>query len=153
MTLHPSRPRPLLRRAALAVAALALAACASDGDEPPDNPFKGPRTERELRLEADGLYKLARRSLDQADYQGALIRYGQIQKYGKERGDVGNKLGDVPYSKFAEMLGGYGEEVREASQIRPALERARASGKASLINVWIDPDAYAPGTMNQTMYK
>jgi acetolactate synthase-1/2/3 large subunit len=81
------------------------------------------------------------------------IRYGQIQKYGKERGDVGNKLGDVPYSKFAEMLGGYGEEVREASQIRPALERARASGKAALINVWIDPDAYAPGTMNQTMYK
>jgi acetolactate synthase-1/2/3 large subunit len=81
------------------------------------------------------------------------IRYGQIQKYGKERGDVGNKLGDVPYSKFAEMLGGHGEEVREASQIRPALERARASGKAALINVWIDPDAYAPGTMNQTMYK
>ena len=25
------------------------------------------------------------------------IRYGQIQKYGPERGDVGNKLGDVPY--------------------------------------------------------
>ena len=23
----------------------------------------------------------------------------------------------------------------------------------SLINVWVDPDAYAPGTMNQTMYK
>jgi acetolactate synthase-1/2/3 large subunit len=51
------------------------------------------------------------------------------------------------------MLGGYGEEVREASQIRPALERARESGKAALINVWIDPNAYAPGTMNQTMYK
>ncbi|MDX6315374.1 MAG: hypothetical protein QOF44_4838, partial [Streptomyces sp.] len=27
------------------------------------------------------------------------------------------------------------------------------SGKPSLINVWVDPDAYAPGTMNQTMYK
>lgn len=76
---HPSRPRPLLLRAALAAAALALAACASDGDEPPDNPFKGPRSERELRLEADGLYKLARQSLDQADFQGALARYGQIQ--------------------------------------------------------------------------
>jgi acetolactate synthase-1/2/3 large subunit len=81
------------------------------------------------------------------------IRYGQIQKYGPERGDVGNKLGDVPYSKFAEMLGGYGEEVREPGQIRPALERARESGKAALINVWVDPNAYAPGTMNQTMYK
>ena len=84
------------------------------------------------------------------------IRYGQVQKYGAERGNVGNKLGDVPYSKFAQMLGGYGEEVREASQIRPALDRAReaaANGQAALINVWIDPDAYAPGTMNQTMYK
>jgi acetolactate synthase-1/2/3 large subunit len=81
------------------------------------------------------------------------IRYGQIQKYGEERGDVGNKLGDVHYDKFAQMLGGYGEEVREPDQIRPALERARESGKPSLINVWIDQNAFAPGTMNQTMYK
>jgi thiamine pyrophosphate-dependent acetolactate synthase large subunit-like protein len=81
------------------------------------------------------------------------IRYGQIQKYGEERGDIGNKLGDVPYDKFAEILGGYGEEVREPSQIRPALERARESGKPALINVWIDQNAFAPGTMNQTMYK
>jgi acetolactate synthase I/II/III large subunit len=81
------------------------------------------------------------------------IRYGQIQKYGPERGDVGNKLGDVHYDRFAQMLGGYGEEVREPGQIRPALERARESGKPALINVWIDQNAFAPGTMNQTMYK
>ena len=81
------------------------------------------------------------------------IRYGQIQKYGEERGDVGNKLGDVHYDKFAQMLGGYGEEVRDPKDLRPALERARESGKPSLINVWIDPNAFAPGTMNQTMYK
>jgi acetolactate synthase-1/2/3 large subunit len=81
------------------------------------------------------------------------IRYGQIQKYGAERGDVGNKLGDVHYDLFAEMLGGYGEEVREPSQIRPALERARESGKPALINVWVDQNAFAPGTINQTMYK
>lgn len=81
------------------------------------------------------------------------IRYGQIQKYGAERGSVGNYLGDVNFEKFAEMLGGYGEAVRDPKDIRPALERARASGKPSLINVWVDPDAFAPGTMNQTMYK
>lgn len=81
------------------------------------------------------------------------IRYGQIQKYGEERGDVGNKLGDVPYDKFAEILGGYGEEVSDPDQIRPALQRARESGKPALINVWIDQNAFAPGTMNQTMYK
>jgi outer membrane protein assembly factor BamD len=60
--------------------AVVLAACASDPDNlPPTNPFKGGKSEREMRLEADGLYKLARRSLDTADYQGAIQRYDQIQ--------------------------------------------------------------------------
>jgi acetolactate synthase-1/2/3 large subunit len=84
------------------------------------------------------------------------IRAGQIMKYGKEKGDVGNYLGDVDFEKFAQMFGGYGEAVRDPKQIRPALERAResmASGKVALVNVWIDPNEYAPGTMNQTMYK
>jgi acetolactate synthase-1/2/3 large subunit len=81
------------------------------------------------------------------------IRYGQIQKYGEDRGRVGNTLGDVHYDKFAQMLGGYGEEVRDPADIGPALQRARESGLPSLINVWVDPDVYAPGTMNQTMYK
>ncbi|AIA06984.1 thiamine pyrophosphate-binding protein [Streptomyces noursei] len=81
------------------------------------------------------------------------IRYGQRAKYGAARERVGNTLGDVHYDAFARMLGGYGEEVRDPADIGPALRRARESGKPSLINVWIDPDAYAPGTMNQTMYK
>jgi acetolactate synthase-1/2/3 large subunit len=81
------------------------------------------------------------------------IRYGQEQKYGVDRGRVGNTLGDVKYDEFARMLGGHGEEVRDPKDIAPALQRARESGKPSLINVWVDPDAYAPGTMNQTMYK
>ncbi|SDI91761.1 acetolactate synthase-1/2/3 large subunit [Lentzea albidocapillata subsp. violacea] len=81
------------------------------------------------------------------------IRYGQAAKYGLERERVGNTLGDVRYDQFAKMLGGYGEEVRDPKDIAPALRRARESGKPSLINVWIDPDVYAPGTMNQTMYK
>ena len=34
------------------------------------------------------------------------IRYGQIAKYGEQRGNVGNLLGDVPFGKFGEMLGG-----------------------------------------------
>jgi acetolactate synthase-1/2/3 large subunit len=85
------------------------------------------------------------------------IRYGQVAKYGQERGNVGNKLGDVPFSKFGEMIGGYGEEVTEASEIQPALQRAREaiarSGKCAVVNVWVDPDEYAPGTKAQTMYK
>ena len=82
------------------------------------------------------------------------IRYGQAAKYGEERERVGNTLGDVHYDKFAQMLGGYGEEVRDPARHRARRCSAPASpGKPSLINVWVDPDAYAPGTMNQTMYK
>ncbi|WP_280152374.1 thiamine pyrophosphate-binding protein [Piscinibacter sp. XHJ-5] len=85
------------------------------------------------------------------------IRYGQIAKYGAERGSVGNLLGDVPFGRFAEMLGGYGEEVREPAKIAGALQRARESvrktGRSAVINIWVDPKVYAPGTMAQTMYK
>ncbi len=84
------------------------------------------------------------------------IRCGQIIKYGDERGNVGNLLGDVPFDKFAQILGGYGEEVREPKDIRPALERAReavASGQPALVNIWVDRDIWAPGTKRQTMYK
>jgi acetolactate synthase-1/2/3 large subunit len=85
------------------------------------------------------------------------IRYGQLAKYGEQRGNVGNLLGDVPFGKFAEMLGGYGEEVRDPAQIAPALLRGRESvrklRKSAVINIWVDPREYAPGTKNQTMYK
>ncbi|MEO8876529.1 MAG: thiamine pyrophosphate-binding protein, partial [Polyangiaceae bacterium] len=33
------------------------------------------------------------------------IRAGQIMKYGKEKGDIGNYLGDVNFEDFAKMLG------------------------------------------------
>ncbi len=85
------------------------------------------------------------------------IRYGQISKYGAQRGSVGNLLGDVPFGTFAEMLGGYGEEVRDPAEIAPALQRGReavqSSGKSAVINIWVDPKEYAPGTKAQTMYK
>jgi acetolactate synthase-1/2/3 large subunit len=85
------------------------------------------------------------------------IRYGQLAKYGEQRGNVGNLLGDVPFGKFAEMLGGYGEEVHDPGEIGPALKRARESvaklRKCAVINIWVDPREWAPGTKNQTMYK
>lgn len=85
------------------------------------------------------------------------IRYGQLAKYGEQRGNVGNLLSDVPFGKFAEMLGGYGEEVRLSKEIAPALRRAREAvrrdGKSAVVNIWVDPREYAPGTKAQTMYK
>ena len=42
------------------------------------------------------------------------------------------------YEKVCEALGGHGELVRETAEIRPALERAFASGKPAVINVVVD---------------
>ncbi len=81
------------------------------------------------------------------------VRYRTMKELGAQYGDVANRLGNVPYGEFAKMLGGYGEDVRDPDQIRPALQRARSSGKCALINVWVDPDVFSPGTMHQTMYK
>ena len=85
------------------------------------------------------------------------IRYGQIAKYGEQRGNVGNKLGDVPFGSFAKMLGGHGEEVRAPGEVGPALRRAREAvlrdGRCAVVNIWVDPNQYAPGTKAQTMYK
>jgi thiamine pyrophosphate-dependent acetolactate synthase large subunit-like protein len=52
-----------------------------------------------------------------------------------------------------DIVGGDGGEITDPADIAPALQRARESGVPSLINVWVDPEIYAPGTMNQTMYK
>jgi acetolactate synthase-1/2/3 large subunit len=85
------------------------------------------------------------------------IRCGQIIKYGEQRGNVANKLGDVDFEVFGRMLGGHAEAVREPGEIQPALQRAReavkSTGRCALVNIWVDPDEYAPGTRNQTMYK
>ena len=82
------------------------------------------------------------------------IRYGQISKYGEQRGNVGNLLGDIPFSKFAEMLGGYGEEVHRTPNDIAAGNAARPRGdcqnaaSSAVVNIWVDPTEYAPGTKN-----
>jgi thiamine pyrophosphate-dependent acetolactate synthase large subunit-like protein len=45
------------------------------------------------------------------------------------------------YEKFAELVDGHAERVEQASQIRPALDRALASGKVSVVHVRVDPKA------------
>jgi Thiamine pyrophosphate enzyme, C-terminal TPP binding domain len=46
---------------------------------------------------------------------------------------------DVRYDKVAEAFGGHGELVTDPNEIRPALERAFASGVPACINVITDP--------------
>src|SRR6266852_5104265 len=46
----------------------------------------------------------------------------------------------IRYDKMVEALGGYGELVEQPQDIRPALERAFASGLPACVNVLIDPE-------------
>ena len=53
----------------------------------------------------------------------------------------GRELGYTRFDRIAEALGGHGENVEEPGEIRPALERAFASGKPAIVNVHTDPTA------------
>jgi len=50
-------------------------------------------------------------------------------------------LNPTRYDKVVEALGGHGELVERPEQLRPALERAAASGKPACINVMIRQDS------------
>jgi acetolactate synthase-1/2/3 large subunit len=52
------------------------------------------------------------------------------------------------YDKVVEALGGHGELVTKPDELRPALERAFASGKPALVNVLTDPDVVYPRKAN-----
>ncbi|MGH7897115.1 MAG: thiamine pyrophosphate-dependent enzyme, partial [Candidatus Binatia bacterium] len=64
------------------------------------------------------------------------IRRGQEQLYGSERA-VASALSHTRYDRVVEALGGHGEYVEKPKEIRPALERAIASGKPALVNIKI----------------
>ncbi len=63
--------------------------------------------------------------------QGAMYGWDRLE---------GVLLNRTRYDKVVEALGGYGEHVTEPDQLRPAFERAVASGLPALINVEIRQD-------------
>ncbi|MCC6642894.1 MAG: acetolactate synthase [Deltaproteobacteria bacterium] len=63
--------------------------------------------------------------------QGAVYGWDRLQ---------GTILNFTRYDKVVEALGGHGELCERPEQIRPALERAAASGKPALVNVVIRQD-------------
>ena len=52
------------------------------------------------------------------------------------------------YDEVVRALGGHGELVTTPDELRPALERAFASGKPALVNVLTDPDVVYPRKAN-----
>jgi len=53
-------------------------------------------------------------------------------------GKIGRSLGYQRYDKMMDAFGGHGEYVEKPGDIRPALERAYASGKPAIVNVKTD---------------
>ncbi|MGE3539273.1 MAG: thiamine pyrophosphate-binding protein [Candidatus Tectimicrobiota bacterium] len=68
-----------------------------------------------------------------------------------EGSKIGRQLGYQRYEKMMDAFGGHGEYVEKPAHIRPALERAFASGKAAIVNVKTDYRAQAT-TMRFTDY-
>jgi len=68
-----------------------------------------------------------------------------------EGGKIGRDLGYTHYEKMMDAFGGHSEYVERPGDIRPALERAFASGKPAIVNVKTDYRARAT-TMRFTNY-
>ncbi len=63
--------------------------------------------------------------------QGAMLGWDRLD---------GSILNRTNYEKVVEAFGGHGELVERPEELRPALERAAASGKPALVNVMIRQD-------------
>jgi acetolactate synthase-1/2/3 large subunit len=63
--------------------------------------------------------------------QGAMMGWDRLD---------GSILNRTRYDKVVEALGGHGELVESPDELRPALDRAAASGKPALVNVMIRQD-------------
>src|SRR5258705_3028616 len=76
------------------------------------------------------------------DASWGQIRLPQLELFGPEKSPA-THLVATRYDLVVEALGGHGEHVTEPARIRPALERALASGKVACVNVILDPEAPA----------
>lgn len=70
------------------------------------------------------------------------IRIPQTGIYGRDA-EVATRLAPSRYDRFCHVFGGHAEHVERPAELRPALERALASGQPAIVNVMLDPDAMA----------
>jgi len=98
-------------------------------------------------LHGDGSYGINAMEIDTAVRHRVPV-LAVISNNGGWTGDPeGNKpgrnLGHLRYDRMAEAFGAHAEYVDKPHEIRPALERAAASGKPAVVNVITDPKARA----------
>ncbi len=84
------------------------------------------------------------------DLGWGMIRHSSKLKLGRTIEEA-SEIGRIHYEKFVESMGGVGIFVEKPEEIRPALEKAFASGKPACINVLTDPTAIGPGALALAM--
>ena len=59
-------------------------------------------------------------------------------------------LGEIKWDDLARSMGAHGERVADATMLRPAIERALASGGCAVVHVDVDPvkHMWAPGLLH-----
>jgi acetolactate synthase-1/2/3 large subunit len=80
------------------------------------------------------------------------VRYLQLARNGPGGETPASELTPLRYDRIVEAMGGFGEYVTRPSEIRPALERARASGKPACVNVMVDRDVFSTSTRSMSIY-
>lgn len=81
----------------------------------------------------------------------SLIRQNQKYNYSGLRYEIDidyphgeqTENNQLDFAKFSEAFGGWGERVTDPDQIRPAFQRALASGKPAIVDVIVERDADA----------
>ena len=67
-----------------------------------------------------------------------MIKNSEAKRSGEDKEFVGLYLTETHYEKIAEAVGGYGEFVTQPEDIGPAIDRALAQDKPSIVNVMTD---------------
>ena len=59
-------------------------------------------------------------------------------------------LGEIEFDKLGAAMGAYGERVADPAQLKPALQRALATGRCAVIHIDVDPvkHMWAPGLIH-----
>lgn len=87
-------------------------------------------------------------NLVMVDGAWGMEKLAQRRSWGRDAPWFGtNNSKEMRYDRICESMGGHGEFVTKASEVRPALERAVASGKVAVIHCVIDPESnvWPPG--------
>ena len=92
-------------------------------------------------LETAVRHKLAVIIVVAVDGAYGMEKTAQRRMFGREADWFGHEHAPVRYDQVAIAMGCHGEYVEKGSQIRPALERAQASGKPAVIHAAVDPVA------------